>query len=210
YGDTIGSPGGAPCNQLAKEAHADKWVEQLIDRDRRMWDESMLERYFFPHDVEEIMKIRLPSREQEDHVLGTMNALVVLQFATEKGNDASSSSTGTVRPIWKMFWKLPVPQKVKVFAWRAILDGLGTQQKKEQRNIVLSNACEIVGMARRITGKACSVPGKAGWKIVKAKNRKGGFRKLQRTRDEKGKVLLTAWKVIFDARCAEEVEALAC
>ena len=43
-----------------------KWVHQLIDEDARSWNVEVLRRFFHHFDVEEILKIRLHTREVED------------------------------------------------------------------------------------------------------------------------------------------------
>ena len=42
----------------------------------------------------------------------------------EHGMQGSSSRPDGARMIWNKFWALPIPQKVKIFAWRLIHKGL--------------------------------------------------------------------------------------
>jgi hypothetical protein len=44
-----------------------RWVHHLID-DSGSWDETAIRRYFYPCDVVEIFKIKLPVQETEDFV----------------------------------------------------------------------------------------------------------------------------------------------
>jgi hypothetical protein len=43
-------------------------VEHLIDQVTRAWDETILRRYFYQCDVEEVLKIKLPALETEDWI----------------------------------------------------------------------------------------------------------------------------------------------
>ena len=45
----------------------------------------------------------------------------------------------------KKLWSLPVPQKVKVFAWRLIHKGLATKKNKMERQLELSGTCDVCG-----------------------------------------------------------------
>lgn len=47
--------------------------------------------------------------------------------------------------LWQQFWKIPIPEKIKIFAWRLINDGLSTKENKVRRMEVIST-CEICGM----------------------------------------------------------------
>ena len=48
--------------------------------------------------------------------------------------------------IWKKFWALPIPQKVKIFACRLIHKGLATRDNKHARRLEEQNICEVCGM----------------------------------------------------------------
>jgi hypothetical protein len=43
-------------------------VSQLLRRGSNEWDEATLQRYFYPWDVEEILKIKLPANKRLDWV----------------------------------------------------------------------------------------------------------------------------------------------
>lgn len=58
---------------------------------------------------------------------------------------ASSSHEEGVRALWKHIWSAPVPQKIRVFAWRLALDRLATQHNKHRRKIVPYPGCTICG-----------------------------------------------------------------
>ena len=45
-----------------------KWVSQLIDANTREWDMQVLNRYFYEHDIDEILKIKIPRRADTDFV----------------------------------------------------------------------------------------------------------------------------------------------
>ncbi|XP_050277978.1 uncharacterized protein LOC126719474 [Quercus robur] len=50
-----------------------------------------------------------------------------------------------LKPLWKNLWRLNLPAKVKIFAWRACVNGLPTKEKVCTRGITTSNECPICG-----------------------------------------------------------------
>jgi hypothetical protein len=46
-----------------------QWVSQLMVPGRREWDVQLLKSVFYPHDVQEVLKVRLSERVPEDHVV---------------------------------------------------------------------------------------------------------------------------------------------
>ena len=101
-----------------------KWVSQLIRGDTREWNEEVLNKFFYSNDVAEILKIKLPSRGEEDIVAWhyEKTGYFSVRSAYRLGMDimesekrtSSSSCTSGDRPAWKKLWSLPVPPKVKV------------------------------------------------------------------------------------------------
>ena len=55
----------------------------------------------------------------------------------------AESSKGVVGgEVWKMLWKLKVPNKIKVFGWRACRGILPTRVNLVKRRIITDNRCE--------------------------------------------------------------------
>ena len=63
----------------------------------------------------------------------------------EAGSASSSSDPDGSRPAWKKLWKLPVPRKVHIFAWKLIQDGLATKHNKKKRTIIKEAVCDLCG-----------------------------------------------------------------
>ena len=123
-----------------------KWVSQLIDNDSRCWKEDVLHRYFYDHDVEEIQKIRIPWRPADDVVawhweksccftIRSAYRLAVDIQELDSRLGASSRHPDGHRPVWRKFWALPVPHKVRIFGWKLIQGGLATKSNKRRRNL---------------------------------------------------------------------------
>ena len=58
-------------------------------------------------------------------------------------NNASSSNLNPQKQFWRGLWKLQVPNKVKVFAWRACNRALPTMDNLTRRHIVDVNLCPV-------------------------------------------------------------------
>jgi hypothetical protein len=43
-----------------------RWVSELIKPDTRSWDEATVRKYFYPHDAEDILAIKLTQRPSDD------------------------------------------------------------------------------------------------------------------------------------------------
>ncbi|CAD6209964.1 unnamed protein product [Miscanthus lutarioriparius] len=117
----------------------------------------LLDRFFWPVDTQKIKKIRLPS-EQADDILAwhyEKNGLYSVKSAywmarkrltEEQGGGQSTSENADGRPVWKEFWRIPLPHEILIFVWKIANNGLATQQNKFRRNIVQRDTCEICGM----------------------------------------------------------------
>jgi hypothetical protein len=101
----------------------------------RSWDETLVRRYFYACDVEEILKIKLPSHGGSDCVawnfeksgIFSVRSVYRLAMRHEHGEAIGSSSTlADGRRVSKALWSPHIPEKVKVFAWKVINNGIPT------------------------------------------------------------------------------------
>ena len=61
-----------------------------------------------------------------------------------RGLDWTESSRGVVGGgVWKTLWKLKVPNKIKVFGWRACRNILPTRVNLSRKRIIEDNRCEV-------------------------------------------------------------------
>lgn len=112
---------------------------------------------FYQHDVEEVLKIRLSDSIQEDHIAwyyeksGMFTVKSAYRLAVQTDPDmqkqvGSSRQADGKRELFNNIWKAPVPQKVKVFAWRLSMDGVATQLNRKRRTLVKFGTCQICGV----------------------------------------------------------------
>jgi hypothetical protein len=47
--------------------------------------------------------------------------------------------------IWKKIWKCNIPEKVRIFAWKALSNALATEMNKKRRHFPLTGLCQVCG-----------------------------------------------------------------
>ena len=62
----------------------------------------------------------------------------------------SSSGSGGCR-VWVAIWKLRIPNKIKVFGWRACHDILPTRGNLKKKWILLDDLCPLCGLFQEST-----------------------------------------------------------
>jgi hypothetical protein len=135
-----------------------KWVSELIDHNTGTWNESVVRECYFPHDASVILSIKLSPRPVNDFLAwsGEHNGLFSVRSAYRigiqpkllelSGGQSSSDPTGD-RKVWDLIWKLNVPPKLRVFAWRAASDSLGVRLNLSKRVHTITPICTICGHA---------------------------------------------------------------
>ena len=59
---------------------------------------------------------------------------------------ASSSRANKLdRSVWRNIWSAPIPNKVRIFGWRAAKDNLATKRNKFKRTLELDSTCRVGG-----------------------------------------------------------------
>ena len=61
----------------------------------------------------------------------------------EEKDEGECSKVMNGGAVWRSLWKLHVPNKIKVFAWRALHDSLPTRENLARRRIVTDGTCEL-------------------------------------------------------------------
>jgi hypothetical protein len=100
-----------------------KWVSQLINSDTMSWKEEVVRDLFRAHDVEQILSIKLPSKLSEDFVSwfyekrGVFSVRSAYKLAKELkveegAGKQSCSANQNGSPVWKDFWKIPLPHNL--------------------------------------------------------------------------------------------------
>jgi hypothetical protein len=128
-------------------------VSQLMREGTNDWDEAKIRRFFQPWDVEEILKIKIPTCKGPDIIawhfersgvfsVHSANRLVLAR-ATNLDGEGGSSAPGGDRAVWRKLWKLQVPPKVRNFLWKFIKNGLPTNTNRYYRHLSSDGACEM-------------------------------------------------------------------
>jgi hypothetical protein len=123
---------------------------------RREWDIQVLRTCFFHHDIQEICKIRISGRMEEDKIAWQYEKASMFSVRREyklalqqedKGQWAvgSSSNADGNRPLYKGIWSALVPPKVCIFTWRLSQEGLATQCNRRARKLEQRATCQVCG-----------------------------------------------------------------
>jgi hypothetical protein len=128
-------------------------IEHLIDQEAKTWDEATLRRYFHNCDVEEILKIKLPTTAMEDWVAWRYEKSFVFTIRSayrhamrdihDMGAIGSSSSREGERTIRNKLWSVLIPSKVKVLAWKIVKNGILIRANQNYRHMDQGSMCEL-------------------------------------------------------------------
>ena len=129
-------------------------VSSLINPTTKWWNVDLIRATFLPFEAETILKIPLSRTLLEDKIIWIGNrrgefsvksAYHIAHSLIEANDRGESSSGDPCKPLWKRLWLLNLPAKIKVFAWRACVNGLPTMEAIFSRGISQSMACPVCG-----------------------------------------------------------------
>ena len=121
----------------------------------------MIRTAFLPSEANAILKI--PHSLPNDKLIWMGNnwgeftvksAYHIAHYLVEAKEEVESSKGDPFKPLWKNLWRLKLPTKVKIFAWRACVNGLPPMEKVCTRGISTSNECPICGKELETTHHA--------------------------------------------------------
>lgn len=119
-----------------------KWVSELLT-ENGAWDAIKVNQNFLPIDAEVILQMLISSRDEEDFIawhsdkfgrFSVRSAYKLAQSLEQMEERASSSAASTTIPC-NLIWKCNIPQKVKIFAWKAATNCLATMENKKKRKM---------------------------------------------------------------------------
>ena len=127
-------------------------VSSLIDPATKWWKTKVIRATFLPFEAKTILRILLSHCLPEDKLIWMGNsrgeftvksAYHTAHSLVEAKEEVGSSKGDQFKPLWKYLWFLNLPTKIKIFAWRACVNGLHTKEKMCTRGINTSNECPI-------------------------------------------------------------------
>ncbi|XP_030958321.1 uncharacterized protein LOC115980180 [Quercus lobata] len=127
-------------------------VSSLIDPAIKWWRADVIRAIFLPFEVDTILRIPVSRRLPEDKLIWmgntrgefTMKSAYHIAFSMFDGKDDVGSSKGDpLKPLWKRLWHLNLPAKIKIFAWRACINGLPSRETLCARGIITDKDCPI-------------------------------------------------------------------
>ena len=107
---------------------------------------------FLPFEAETILKIPLSHDLPEDKIIWIGNSCgnftvksayhLALNLMDSDGNEECSTGD-PCKLIWRKLWHLNLSPKIKIFAWRACINGLPTMEAINHRGISHSKTCPV-------------------------------------------------------------------
>ena len=125
---------------------------ELIDQELHAWRSAFIMDMFKQEDAKAIYRIQLSQRDVEDTIiwlhhkkwLFTVKSAYKVAREVFQGDNIAESSRGYVgRRVWATLWKLRIPNKIKVFGWRACNDILPIKLNLSKRKIIDDAMCPI-------------------------------------------------------------------
>ena len=124
----------------------------LIDQDLHAWRADFIMDMFEKEDAEAICRIQLSRRHVEDCIIRMhqrkgiftiKSTYKVARAVLSEGRVAESSQGCVGKEVWPAIWKLRIPNKIKVFGWRACNEILPTRLNLSKRKIIVDVMCLI-------------------------------------------------------------------
>ncbi|KAL0010578.1 hypothetical protein SO802_005686 [Lithocarpus litseifolius] len=126
-------------------------VCELIDHATACWKVNVLDALFLPYEADVIKGIPLSScllankliwAEAPNGKFSVRSAYRVAMRLSKPVNQGTSSERSHLRLFWKRIWDLPLPHKVRHFAWQVCRDILPTKVNPMCRNVVKDQLCD--------------------------------------------------------------------
>ena len=136
YGMINGSP--PPPHTKSSPLLIFPMVSSLIDPALKWWRADVIRVTFLPFEAYTILRILLSQSLPEDKLIWmgnsrgefTVKSTYHIAHSLVEGSDEASSSTGDpLKTLWRRLWHLNLPAKIKIFAWRAYVNGLPSKEK---------------------------------------------------------------------------------
>ena len=144
-----------PSNKVlhpAQNMEEDSMVVDLLDPNTGWWNRVLVMQHFNHEDGEAILRVLLSRRVIQDFLFWTFTKFgdytvrseyQIARQLQKEGNWAECSSGAVGGSVWKVLWKLKVPNKIKVFGWRACCNILPTRVNLVHKKIIQNNRCEV-------------------------------------------------------------------
>ena len=135
----------SPCGNFPAGAT----VSQLFEPETGSCNVPLIENDFLPFEAQKILAIPSYMTRQQDITIwprcktGSYSVKTGYQLLNELDDRerASSSDNVEVKTFWSRIWKLDVPNKVKMFMWRACSEALPTKMNLRKRKILENSLC---------------------------------------------------------------------
>ena len=120
-------------------------VSALIDQDTKRWKANLVKKSFLPFEANTILNISLSYSLPNDNLIWLGNtkgvftarsAYYVALSLVETSNGGELSVGDSWPLLWKRVWHLNLPDKIRIFAWRARMNALSTMQNLKVRGSI--------------------------------------------------------------------------
>jgi hypothetical protein len=126
-------------------------VSALIDQDTASWNKQLIWDLVSKEEMEAICSLPLSRYKQRDVLCWRSTStgefsvrsayhLEVERVNREKGEGSNSQGNSE---IWKLIWRLRIPNTTKTFLWKACSNILPTKQNLEKRRVVDNDGCNL-------------------------------------------------------------------
>lgn len=132
-------------------------VHELLNHTDATWNSALVRQVFLPMDTDDILSIPLCTggvpnflsrhfeRKGNFTVRSAYRMLVDTKIRRENWLDGipGSSDNQQVCKAWSKLWKLSVPSKLKIFAWRLANQSIPTSDLLHHRHMATSSHCGL-------------------------------------------------------------------
>ena len=141
-----------PHKEANHEELGPRTVSELLTQ--KNWNRLLLQQLFQPWEVTAIMKIPVPQEggvdkwawhHSKNGEFTVRSAYYVAMNA--KFEEAVASSSSTHGTIWNKLWHSKIPEKLKLFEWRAMHNGIAVKESMKVRGLGNDMQCPVCGEA---------------------------------------------------------------
>lgn len=119
----------------------------------------MIDHLFLPFEAKKIKAIPLCVTDQADCLIwprsrdGAYSVKTGYPLLCEREvmDEASILDTAEKKLFWKRIWRMSVPNKIKIFLWRACSKALPTRSNLLKRKVVNDSICQLCGSGHENT-----------------------------------------------------------